>query len=53
MLEGTLAISSLERLQDLLAEASGEGVTYRIAGLKGERGQSMLQLLASGVLSLA
>ena len=52
MLEGTLAISSLERLQDLLADASGE-VTFRIEGLKGERGQSMLRLEASGLLSLA
>lgn len=53
MLEGTLAISSLERLQDLLADASGEEVTFRIEGLKGARGQSMLHLKASGVLLLA
>jgi uncharacterized protein len=52
VLEGTLAISSLERLQDLLADASGE-VTFRIEGLKGERGQSMLRLEASGLLPLA
>ena len=52
MLEGTLAVSSLERLQDLLADQSGE-VTFRIEGLKGERGQSMLRLEASGVLPLA
>ena len=53
VLEGTLAVSSLERLQDLLADASGEEVTFRIEGLKGERGQFMLHLEASGVLPLA
>jgi len=53
VLEGTLAISSLERLQDLLADASGEEVTFRIEGFKGARGQSMLHLKASGVLPLA
>ena len=52
VLEGTLAVSSLERLQDLLADASGE-VTFRIEGLKGEGGQSMLRLEASGLLPLA
>ena len=52
VLEGTLAVSSLERLQDLLAEASGE-LTYRIEGLKGERGQSMLHLVVGGEIPLA
>jgi len=52
VLEGTLAVSSLERLQDVLAEASGE-LIFRIEGLKGERGQSMLHLVVSGLIPLA
>lgn len=52
VLEGTLAISDLERLHDLLAELSGE-VRYRLQGLKGERGQSQLRLTVSGSLPLA
>jgi uncharacterized protein len=52
VLEGTLAVSSLERLHDLLAEVSGE-LVFRITGCKGERGQFMLQLEVSGVLLLA
>lgn len=52
VLEGTLAISDLERLHDLLAEVSGE-VRYRLHGLKGERGQSQLRLTVSGSLPLA
>ncbi|MBS1188959.1 MAG: hypothetical protein H6R10_751 [Rhodocyclaceae bacterium] len=52
VLEGTLAVSDLERLHDLLAEISGE-LRYRLEGLKGEHGQSRLRLTASGSLSLA
>jgi uncharacterized protein len=52
VLEGTLAVSSLERLHDLLAEVSGE-LVFRITGCKGERGQFMLQLEVGGVLLLA
>jgi len=50
--EGTLALSSLERLHDLLAELAGE-VSFRISGLIGERGESMLRLEVSGSLPLA
>jgi uncharacterized protein len=52
VLQGTLAISSLERLQDMLAVGSGE-VTFRIEGLKGERGQSLLRLEVGGIIPLA
>lgn len=52
VLEGTLALSSLERLHDLLAGLAGE-VSFRISGLTGERGESMLHLEVSGSLPLA
>jgi len=52
VLQGTLAVSSLERLQDMLAEGSGE-VTFRIEGLKGEHGQSLLRLEVGGIIPLA
>lgn len=52
VLEGTLALSSLERLHDLLAEMAGE-VSFCISGLIGERGESMLHLEVSGSLPLA
>lgn len=52
VLEGTLAVTCLERLHDLLAEVSGE-VAFRLQGYKGERGQSMLHLEVNGVLPLA
>jgi uncharacterized protein len=52
VLEGTLAVSDLERLHDLLAEVSGE-VTYQLQGFKGERGESMLHLTVGGVIPLA
>ena len=52
VLEGTLAVASLERLHDLLAEVSGE-LAFRIEGYKGERGQSMLHLEVNGALPLA
>ncbi len=52
VVEGTLALSSLERLHDLLAEAAGE-VSFRIGGLTGERGESLLHLEVSGSLPLA
>lgn len=52
VLEGTLAISGLERLHDLVTEVSGE-VRYRLQGSKGEHGQSQLRLAVSGSLPLA
>jgi uncharacterized protein len=52
VLEGTLPISELERLHDLLVEVVGE-VSFRLQGFKGERGEAMLQLEISGVLPLA
>ncbi|WP_265942567.1 YceD family protein [Dechloromonas sp. A34] len=52
VLEGTLAVSALERLHDLLAEVSGE-VTFRLEGFKGANGELMLHLEVSGVLPLA
>ena len=52
VVEGTLALSSLERLYDLLAETAGE-VDFRIGGLTGERGESLLHLEVSGSLPLA
>lgn len=52
VLEGALAISGLERLQDLLAEVSGE-VSFRLHGFKGERGEYLLHLVVTGLLPLA
>jgi len=52
VLEGTLAISDLERLHDLLAVVEGE-VTFRLEGFKGGRGEPLLELEVSGVLPLA
>jgi uncharacterized protein len=52
VLEGTLPVASLERLQDLLVEASGE-VSFRLQGFKGERGEFMLHLTVTGELPLA
>lgn len=52
VLEGTLTVASLERLHDLLAEVSGE-LAFRLQGYKGERGQPMLHVEASGELPLA
>lgn len=52
VLEGTLAVSTLERLHDLLAEVAGE-VTFRLEGFKGEGGELMLHLEVSGVIPLA
>ncbi len=52
VLEGTLAVSSLERLHDLLAEVSGE-IVFRLQGCKGKRGEPMLHLQATGVLPLS
>ncbi len=52
VLQGTLAVSSLERLHDLLAEVSGE-LVFRLQGGREERGQSMLYLEVTGTLPLA
>ena len=52
VLEGTLAISKLDRLHDLLVGQDGE-VAYRLRGLKGDSGEPMLHLEVSGLLPLA
>jgi uncharacterized protein len=52
VLEGTLPVASLERLQDLLAEVSGE-LAFRLEGYKGNRGEAMLALKVTGTLPLA
>lgn len=52
VLEGTLPLSSLERLHDLLAVVEGE-VSFRIEGFKGDRGEPLLQVSISGELPLA
>lgn len=51
VLEREVAVSSLERLRDQLAMDEGV-VSYRLQGLKGERGQPQLWLQAHGVLLL-
>lgn len=51
-LEGELAVSSLERLHDLLAEVSGS-ISFRLQGFKSERGELMLHLEVGGVIPLA
>jgi len=51
-LEGELAVSSLERLHDLLAEVSGS-VSFRLQGFKSEHGKLMLHLEVGGIISLA
>ena len=52
VLEGTLPLSALERLHDLLAVVEGE-ITFRLEGSKGARGEHLLQLVVTGTLSLA
>ena len=52
VLEGTLAVSTLERLHDLLADVSGE-LAWRIEGFKDEGGELMLNLTVEGVIQLA
>ena len=52
VLEGTLELSSLDRLHDLLAEIAGE-VSFHIGGLAGERGEALLHVTVSGSLPLA
>lgn len=52
VLEGTLAVSTLERLHDLLAEVTGE-VSWRIEGFKDEGGELMLHLSVDGCIQLA
>ena len=52
VLEGTLAVSSLERLHDLLTEVTGE-INFRLQGFKSEHGELMLHLTVSGVIPLA
>lgn len=51
-LEGELAVSSLERLHDLLAEVSGS-VSFRLQGFKSEHGELMLHLAVGGTIPLA
>ena len=52
VLDGTLAISGLDRLHDLLVGQDGE-VVYRLEGFKGDGGEPMLHLEVSGLLPLA
>ncbi len=52
VLEGTLAVSSLERLHDLLVEVSGD-VSFQLQGFKSEHGELMLHLEIGGLLPLA
>ena len=52
VLEGTLAVSELERLHDLLADVSGE-LVFSLFGAKGKRGEYTLRLRVSGLISLA
>lgn len=52
VLQGMLAVSTLERLHDLLADASGE-VSWRIEGFKDEGGELMLHLVVGGCIQLA
>ena len=51
VLEGSLLVSDLERLHDLLTEVSGE-LQYRVAGFKGERGESLVRVEVTGHLPL-
>ncbi len=52
VLEGTLPVSALPRLHDVLVEVSGE-VAYQVTGCKGERGQAQLRVQVAGGLPLA
>ena len=52
VLEGTMAVSDLERLHDLLVDVAGD-VEYQLHGFKGERGEPMFHLTVSGTISLA
>ncbi len=52
VLKGTLDISGLERLHDLLTRTDGE-LAYHLEGFKGARGESMLRLVVMGTLPLA
>lgn len=51
VLEGTLAVSALERLHDLVTEVAGE-IAFRLQGSRGTRGELTLHLEVSGVLPL-
>ena len=51
-LEGTLAVSSLERLHDQLADAAGE-LAFRVQGRRGRRGEPLLEVEVSGTLALS
>lgn len=51
-LNGTLKVSDLVRLHDLLVEVAGE-VRFQVHGSKGESGQPQLRLQVDGTLSLA
>ena len=52
VLEGTLAIAELGRLQDLLAGTDGM-LAWRLDGFPGERGEPLLRLTVAGRLALA
>ena len=51
VLEGTLAVSDLERLHDLLADTSGE-LAYRLEGAKDGCGHYTLRLEVTGTLAM-
>ena len=52
VLERELPVSELSRLHDLLAQVSGS-VSFRLEGVKGERGQAQLRVQVAGGLPLA
>jgi uncharacterized protein len=52
VLEGTLAVSELERLHDLLTDLSGE-LAYRLEGAKDGRGHYTLRLQVTGEVALS
>ncbi|WP_415034255.1 YceD family protein [Azonexus sp.] len=52
VLQGTTAVSGLERLHDLLAEVSGE-LSWQLEGRRGARGEFLLHLTVEGVIPLA
>lgn len=52
VLEGTLPVASLVRLHDQLAQVAGE-LAFRVQGLRGERGEPLLEITVSGALPLA
>ncbi|MDX9737987.1 MAG: YceD family protein [Azonexus sp.] len=52
VLQGTVPVSGMERLHDLLVEVAGE-VVWRLEGMRGARGEFLLHLTVGGVIPLA